>query len=117
MNSNVSGYAGSQEIIDHRTLRITDDPEQEEEFQEWCRAQRVLFKQQKAKELQAQARIVESGGQANRALAKTSSPRAPRGPGEAGQGMPNAERLNLLLETPIPDTGGLAGYARDWPPR
>eukprot|EP00969_Alexandrium_andersonii_P058285 2567271-Alexandrium_andersonii.AAC.1 len=59
-----SGYAGSQEIIGRRGLRLTGVPEYKE-FQEWCWAQRVLFKRQKAQELQAQARIIEGGGQAN----------------------------------------------------
>eukprot|EP00969_Alexandrium_andersonii_P111505 4924804-Alexandrium_andersonii.AAC.1 len=53
---------------------------------------------------------------ANRVKVKTNVPRAPRGPGEAGQAPPQTllqtERLNLLLETPIPDTGVVRDYAQ-----
>eukprot|EP00969_Alexandrium_andersonii_P255930 11314011-Alexandrium_andersonii.AAC.1 len=53
---------------------------------------------------------------ANRIKVKTKTPRAPHGPWEAGQAppqdLPQTERLNLLLTTPIPDTGVVRDYAQ-----
>eukprot|EP00969_Alexandrium_andersonii_P306963 13569909-Alexandrium_andersonii.AAC.1 len=38
-----SGYDASQEIIDRWSIRLADEPEFEDAFQEWCRGQDALL--------------------------------------------------------------------------
>eukprot|EP00969_Alexandrium_andersonii_P174539 7717546-Alexandrium_andersonii.AAC.1 len=57
----VSGYAGSEDITERWNVRVTDDAEFEEKFKEWCPTQDVFWRKQTVQELQAQARIIESG--------------------------------------------------------
>eukprot|EP00969_Alexandrium_andersonii_P224758 9926379-Alexandrium_andersonii.AAC.1 len=61
-----SGYSAAQEIIDGWSLRLADEPEFEEKFQEWCAQKDIEWREQRAKELRAYAQNVERGGRTNR---------------------------------------------------
>eukprot|EP00969_Alexandrium_andersonii_P281588 12447708-Alexandrium_andersonii.AAC.1 len=101
-----SGYAAASEIIDRWSLRLADRPELEAKFQEWCDIQHNLSKKNQTKQLQSQMRTIEAGGRPNRVrVVSGKAPRAPRGPGEAQEGTTQQGRLNLLLDTPIPEPG------------
>eukprot|EP00969_Alexandrium_andersonii_P073240 3231426-Alexandrium_andersonii.AAC.1 len=65
-----SGHAAAQDIIDRWTLRLTAEPEFEEAFQKWRAEQDIVWRQQRAAELRAQARTIEGGGRAKRVKLK-----------------------------------------------
>eukprot|EP00969_Alexandrium_andersonii_P202477 8946371-Alexandrium_andersonii.AAC.1 len=81
MGRHGSGYGGASEIIDTWSLRLAERPEFERAFEDWCKVQRALCKESQNQQLQAQARVIEVGGQANRVRHRSiNPPRAPRGP-------------------------------------
>eukprot|EP00969_Alexandrium_andersonii_P058050 2557651-Alexandrium_andersonii.AAC.1 len=61
-----SGCEAAQEILDAWNLRLTAEPEFEARFQRWCDEQDVIWRENKAAQLRAQARIIEEGGKLDR---------------------------------------------------
>eukprot|EP00969_Alexandrium_andersonii_P002036 90213-Alexandrium_andersonii.AAC.1 len=69
-----SGYAAAQEIIDGWSLRLSDEPDFEERFRQWCDEKDPKWRSQRVMELRNFADNVEHGGRVNRVVLRPREP-------------------------------------------